>query len=214
MYTIDLLKGEGIPIRSRPAGIAFACLVVAVPVLAGIGAATFYEDCQVVIAVEKQQLRKLDAALETLSAAVAEKEALERDRDKVVAVLSDVKASLQGRIQWSGILVDVVQSLSEPLVLTRLETQLETVRRKVPDRNDPENQIDVSVPVRSLRIRVRGRDAEVSYDAVRDLQDRLRRSPEIGPRLDTVTVSQEVEQWDEAEAVAYELNCMFKPVIP
>ena len=36
MFDIDLLKGQGIPIRSRPEGVAVAIVTVAVPVIIAI----------------------------------------------------------------------------------------------------------------------------------------------------------------------------------
>ena len=65
MYTIDLLKGEGIPIPSRPGGIAMACLIVVLPLLLGLGLASLYMDGQVIVSIEKQQLSKLEATTGT-----------------------------------------------------------------------------------------------------------------------------------------------------
>jgi hypothetical protein len=214
MYTIDLLRGEGIPIRSRPGGIAFACLLVAFPLLATIGIVSFYLDCDVILTIQRQELRKLDAGLEALSEAVKRREMLERNKTEAVAVLSDVKTALQEYTQWSTVLAEVVENISDALVLTQLDTRQETHRRKVPAKDDPARRIDVSFPVRTLRIRVCGREKEVSYDAVKDLQERLRSSGHIGPRLDAITVSQEAGRLDGAEAVLYELQCTFKPMIP
>ena len=213
MYSIDLLKGDGIPIRSRPGGIAFACLLVAVPVLMTIGAVTFYMDCNVIIAIKKKQVHRLEAVVETLSDAVQQKETLEREKTEALTLLGDVSTALQEHAQWSNVLTEVVESISDALILTRLEASEDKVRRRVPAKDDPTKRIDVSVPVRTLRIRVCGREKQVSYDAVRDLQDRLRSSAQVGPMLDTITVCQESELLDGAEAVLYELHCTFKPLI-
>ena len=42
MFTIDLLKGQGIPIKSRPTGIAISAAAVAVPVIIAIVMLGFY----------------------------------------------------------------------------------------------------------------------------------------------------------------------------
>jgi hypothetical protein len=213
MYTIDMLQGEGIPLRSRPGGIAFACLVLAVPVLAGIVAVSFYRTGEVVISIQEQQLGKLEAAVEQLWAAVEKKESLERERVQALALLSDVRAGLGGHIQWSPVLVSLVENLSDALTLTRLEARLDTVRCKVPAKDDPTRKTEVSVPARALRLCVGGRHREVSYEAVRNLQESLRSSPALGPMLDTITVSQSAGTLDGQEAVQYELNCAFKPML-
>jgi hypothetical protein len=212
-YTIDLLKGEGLPIRTRPGGIAFVCLVVVVPFLAAFGAVRLYMDCDVVIATQKQQANQLAMVVETLSSAVHKRDALEREKAEAVGVLSDVKAALGGHSQWSPTLASLIESLSDTLILTKLEARRDTVRIKVPAKDDPTKKVDASVPVRALKICVCGKDKESSSEAVRRVQENLRSAPAIGPMLDTITVSQDATTLDGHEAVLYELNCVFKPVI-
>jgi hypothetical protein len=110
-------------------------------------------------------------------------------------------------------LAAVTESLPEALVLTRLEARQEFVTRKVPSKVNLQTTVDVKVPVRSLGIGVCGYDGNVSYLAVRQLQDRLRSSSVLGPRLDAVTVSQESGTLNGEDVVRYELNCTFKPEI-
>jgi hypothetical protein len=212
-YTIDLLKGEGIPIRSRPGGVAFGCLIVVVPFLVIVGAVSFYTDCDVVITIQKQQVSKLEAAVQTLSSAVQKKESLEREKARAAGLLSDVKTALGGRTQWSPTLVSLVESLSQTLVLTKLEAKLSTMRTKVPAKDDPTKKVETSIPVRELRICVAGKDKETSSEAVRSFQESLRSSASLGPMLDTITVSQDATMLDNQQAVLYELNCVFKPMV-
>ncbi len=214
MYTIDLLKGEGVPIRSRPGGIAFACLLVVVPFLVGVGGLSVYLDGQVVIAIQSQQMSRLTTATDTLSAAVQKKEMREQEKTQAASTLSDVKAALAGHTQWSPILACLTENLSDTLVLTKLEARRNTVRQKVPAKDDPTRKVDGSVPVRELKICVCGRDQERSSEAVRKLQETLRSAAALAPRLDTITVAQNTTTLDRQEAVLYELHCVFKPVVP
>ena len=137
MYTIDLFKGEGVPLRSRPGGIAFACLVVVVPFLAAAGMASFYMDNNVVIAIQRQQVSRLTTAVATLSDAVQKRESLERQKTEATRMLSEVKTALDGHHQWSPILASLIESLSDTLVLTRLEARQDTIRAKIPAKDDP-----------------------------------------------------------------------------
>ena len=213
MYTVDLLRGEGIPIRSRPGGIAFACLIVAVPLLTSFDIVSFYLDCDVVIAIQKQQLKRLDSAAGALSDALEKKESLENEKALADNVLSDVGRALTGYTQWSPALTELVGNLSDTLVLTRLEAKQDVVRRKVAAKDGPARMIDLSVPVRSLKIGVCGQHKGSSSEAVKRFEERLRSSATIGPMLDTVSVSQDATMLDGREAVLYELNCVFKPMI-
>ena len=211
MYTVDLLRGEGIPIRSRPAGIAFACLVIVVPFLIGTVMVGTYLDRRVTLSIQKQELTKLQSVLGTLSGAMEKRRALEEQKTVASNILVDVKTALSSHTQWSPALATVAESMPDVLVLTKLEAKQDFVRRKVPAKDDPKTTIDISVPVYTLEIGVCGRDKSTAHQAVRDLQDRLRSSASLGPRLSAVTVSQESGTLDGEHVVSYELNCVFRP---
>ena len=211
MYEIDLLQGEGIPIRSRPGGIAFACMVIAVPLILGAAMATIYMEHRVAVSVQSRQLSRLRQAAASLAPALEAKWSLEAEKTQAVRVLSDVKTALARHTQWSPVMATVIDCLPGGLILTRLGATRDLVRRQVPDRNDPERIIDVSVPVCSLQICVAGHNEDIAYRAVREFQDRLRSSDDLGSRIDAMTVSQESQSLDGQPAVSYELNCTFKP---
>ena len=89
MYEIDLLKGEGVPIRSRPGGIAFACLVLAVPLIASIAMISIYLEHRVATSVQSQQLTRLRRVTAALSGALETKRSLEHQKTLGVHLLSD-----------------------------------------------------------------------------------------------------------------------------
>jgi len=210
VYRIDLLKGEGIPIRSRPGGTVLACLIVVVPLLLGLAMTNLYMDGQVVLSIQRQELGRLKVGIETLSQALRRKELLDQEKTRATAQLSDIKTALDAYTQWSQTLAAVVESLSDTLVLTRLEARRDIVRRKVPAKEDPAKKVEVSVPARTLKLCVCGPQAATASQAVRSLQEDLRSSPVIAPLLDTITVSQNTALLDSQEAVLYELECVLK----
>lgn len=211
MYEIDLLQGEGVPMRSRPGGIAFVCMVIAVPLIIGAAMVTIYLEHRVAISVQSRQLTRLRQAAVALAPALDAKRSLERQKAHGMDVLADVKSALTGRTQWSPVLTTVIDCLPGGLILTRLGATQEVVRRQLPARDNPETTMEISVPVRSLQIRVAGHDEETAYRAVREFQDRLRSSAEIGTHIDMLAVSQESQTLDGAPVVSYELHCTFKP---
>jgi len=214
MYTVDLLQGEGIPIRSRPGGIALACLIVVVPLLVGLGMTSFYLDGQIILSIEKQQLSNIESASGALTHALKRKESLEQEKSRTTAVLAQIKTALDGHTQWSRTLDALVENLSETLVLTRVEATQRMAQQKVPSKDDPTRKVEVSVPMRTLKLCVCGRQPGIALDAVQTLQENLRSSPVFGPKIDTITVSQNVAMLDDQEGVKYELECVFKPGQP
>jgi hypothetical protein len=213
MYKMDLLKGEGVPIRSRPGGIAFACMVIAMPLIVGSAIASIYLEHRVAASVQSQQLNRLRKAVATLSAALETKRSLEERRTAGTRLLGDIKTALIGHTQWSPILTTVIDCMPDNLILTKLEARQESVRRRVPAKDNPETSIDVDVPMRTLQIGVFGYGEQTAYRAVRNFQDQLRSSAMLAPRLDTLTISQESQTRDGQEIVSYELNCAFRPAV-
>jgi Tfp pilus assembly protein PilN len=211
MYTIDLLKAEGIPIRSRPSGIAFASLVILVPLLLGILIVGTYLDHRVTLSIQTDELARVEKVLGTLSEALEKKRALEEQKAAASGVLVDVNTALSRQMQWSPVLTTLAANMPDALVLTRLEARQEYVWHKVPAKDDPKTTIEISVPQRSLTIDVCGYDRDKTSLAVRDLQERLRSSAAMGPRLSQMTVSQESATLDGEHVVNYELNCAFGP---
>jgi len=213
MYKVDLLKGEGIPIRSRPGGIAFACLVIAVPMIVGSAMACIYLEHRVAASVQLQQLNRLRGAVTALSEVLQTKHALQEQQALGLQLLGDVKTALKEHTQWSPVLTTVIDCMPDNLILTRLEAKRDSQRRRVPAKDNPGATVDIDVPVRALRIGVYGHEEQTTYRAVRDFQERLRSSALLAPRLDTLTISQEAQTLDGQEGVGYELNCVFKPVL-
>jgi len=214
MFTIDLLKGEGVPMRSRPGGIAFACTVLAVPLMVGIAMVGVIKEHNVALSIQEQQLARINGVIGTLSDALAHKHAMETQKTAATHLLSDIKTALTHRTTWTPVLTTVAHGMPDALVLTRLEAQQTMVRRQVPAKDDPKIMIEATIPVRTLAIAVCGQDGNASYTTVKAFQDYLRSTPALGPRLDSVTVSQDSgETLDGQDVVNYELNCVFKPII-
>jgi hypothetical protein len=212
MYKVDLLKGEGIPIRSRPGGIAFACMVIAIPLIVGSAIASIYLEHRVAASVQIQQLNRLRKMVGTLSGALEAKRLLQEQKTVGTQLLGNAKTALTGHTQWSPVLATVIDCMPDSLILTKLRARQESVRRRVPAKDNPEISIDIDVPMRTLQIGVFGYGEQAAYRAVRDFQDRLRSSAMLAPRLDTLTISQESQTRDGQEVVSYELNCAFRPV--
>ena len=55
MFTIDLLKGQGIPIKSRPEGIVIAAVTLAVPIIIAVIIFSFYLNNSIVISIQRQK---------------------------------------------------------------------------------------------------------------------------------------------------------------
>jgi len=211
MFTIDLLKGECIPIKSRPEGIAIGALTFAVPIIAAIVMFGFYLSNSIAMSIQKRDTAKYVKRTDELSDAVKLQKSLEREKNAVGSSLAEVASSISRHAQWSPVLALLAKNIPDSMVLTRLEVKQRSITRKIPSKADPKKKVSISIPVRTLQINVCGSPQSNCDKAVKDFKDDLRFSTLLGPRLEAVKVSQEFDTLDGQDVVSYTIDCVFKP---
>ena len=213
MFTIDLLKGQGIPIRSRPEGIAVAVVTFAVPLIVAIVMLGYYLHTTITISIQKQRIINYETKIAELSDAVKLQKSFEREKYIINNCLSEVSYSIDRHIQWSPILATLAENMPNSVVLTKLEVKQRFTKRKVPKKDEPKKMIDISVPVRTLQMSVSGSPHSACDEAIRDFRDRLRSSALLGPKLEDIRVSQGFGTLEGKDVVSYDIDCIFKPAL-
>ncbi len=211
MFTIDLLKGQCIPAKSRPEGIAIAAATFAVPIIIAIVMFGFYVSNIINISIQKREVVRYKKKIDELSDAIELQESFEKEKQVISSCLTEVSSSIAGHTQWSPVLMTLVENMPDSVVLTSLEVKQRFIKRKVPKKDDPQKKTTISVPVRTLHVSICG-SSQTSYDrAVRDFGDRLRSSALLGPRLEDIRVSQGFDMLQNQDVVSYGIDCVFKP---
>ena len=210
MFTIDLLKGQNVPVKSSPGGIAIAVATVVIPLAAEAIMFGFYLNNKIIISVNEQKIARCQAEIGELSDAVEMQALSEKQKTTYGTYLSEVKSSINRYTQWSPVLVTLVENMPGSLMLTRLEVEQHTVRKKVTQKDNPQEMIEKDVPVRILRISVSGSPQYNCDKAVRDSRDSLRSSAFLGPKLDNIGVSQESGTLEGKDIASYDIDCVFK----
>jgi Tfp pilus assembly protein PilN len=210
MFTIDLLKGQGIPMKSSPGGIAIAGVTVAVPMTMAIIMLGFYLNDRTQVSIKKQEIVRCQAEIDKLSGAVELQNSLEKEKIIYANCLSEVKSSISKYIQWSPVLVTIVENMPDSVMLTALEVKQRSVRKKFPKKDNPQEMIEKSVPVRILQMSVSGSPGYDCDKVVRDFRNHLRSSAFLGPKLENIRVSQESETLEGRDVASYEIECVFK----
>ena len=211
MLTIDLLKGQGIPIRSRPESIAITAVMLQVPAIIAIIMFGYYLHNRVVISIQKQKIVNYETRINGLSEAAALQEAFEKEKKVINGCLSEVATTINKHTQWTPVLIEMVKSMPDSILLTGIDVKQDTVKKKIPSKNKGGGTVDVVVPVRMLRIDARENSKFGHGQSIRDFQDRLRSSTVISPRLDNIDISQGVDTSKGQDIVSYQINCAFKP---
>jgi Tfp pilus assembly protein PilN len=211
MFTIDLLNGQAIPLKSKPGSFAIIAISVAIPVMVVVGMFSYYNRTTIAISAKEQEIAECQAEIDKLSDAVETLKVLEKTKIAYGSCLSEVKSSIKRHTQWSPVLTTLMENIPDSVVLNSLVVEHDTVRKKVPKENNPKKMEDIDVLVRVLRLTVSGGQQSDNDEAVRDFRDRIRASAFLGPRLEKIGVSQRSETVDGQDVVSYDINCILKP---
>ena len=211
MFKIDLLKGQGLPLKSSPGGIAIVAVTIAVPLYILIMMFGFHVNDKTYMSIREQEIGRCQSGIDKLSDAVKLQESLEKEKILYDACLAEVKSSVGKYVQWSPVLVTLVENMPNSVMLTELEVRQDSVRRKVPKPDNPQEMIEASVPVNILRMSISGGPQYDCNKEVRDFQDRLQSSTFLGPKLENIVVSRESETLKGRDVASYEIDCVFKP---
>jgi len=211
MFKIDLLKGQGLPLKSSPGGIVIVAVTIAIPLYILIIMFGFHVNDKTYMSIREQEIGRCQSGIDKLSDAVKLQESLEKEKILYDACLAEVKSSIGKYVQWTPVLVTMVENMPNSVMLTDLEVRQDSVRRKVPKPDNPQEMIESSVPVNILRMSISGGPQYDCNKEVRDFQDRLQSSAFLGPMLENIVVSRESEIVKGRDVASYEIDCVFKP---
>ena len=209
MFTIDLLKGQGIPMRVTLQAVAVVAAAALFPVIVGIAVFVYYTDTSVTLSVQQQQLAGYRAKTSKLSDDVVHKETLESEISDNRSCLSEVNSLAVTHYQWSPILATLVECMPESLVLRTLEVKDRSVKKEI---QDPQNQHmvkEILVPAKTLVMNVQVASGPDS-DAVEELQDKLYGSDVLGPMVENIVVSRQTEELDGRSVTSYDIDCLLR----
>ncbi|KPL23047.1 MAG: hypothetical protein AMJ75_06840 [Phycisphaerae bacterium SM1_79] len=209
-FTIDLLKGEGIPFRSCPVSVVFAVITVAVPIVIAIVFGGIYFHNNVIMSLKAKEITVMENKIDGLSDAIKQQKTLEREKSHYNNCLSEVKSTLGKFNQWSPVLTTLVENMPHSVILTELEVKQDTVKKKVPKKEDPSKMVEISAAVTTMRVTVSDSSRTDSDQAVKEFRDHLCSSAVLGPKLEKVDVSKESGNLEGQDIVYYMIDCVFK----
>ena len=211
LFTIDLLKGLGIPPKSGPADITIAVITAIVPVVFAIVIFGFHSHNKVTMSIQRQEAVTLEAKTGELSGAVENQKALEMEKVYYGLCISEVNSSIEKNTQWSSVLTELIENMPGSVVLTDMKVEQDSVEKEVPKPDDPSKKIMINVPVNKLLLSVSDNGRGNCDEEVRKFRDFLRSSPLLGPMLANIDVSHRTEKLEGKIIVFYEINCLFNP---
>jgi len=211
MFTIDLLNGRAVPLKSRPGGIAIVAVTAAMPIIVAIAMLGVYLQNDIILSVKTQEETRWDEQINKLSGAVEWKQLIDKEQAIYNNCLAEVRSSISRHTQWSLVLLTLVENMPDSVVLTGMDIQKQTNKKMVPNKDVPDEMIEINIPSRTLLIRVRGSSQHDCVQEVKEFGDRLRSSDYLGPKLENITYTQQFDTIEGKEIAFHEIRCIFKP---
>ncbi|MHC4230717.1 MAG: hypothetical protein ACYSW0_25045 [Planctomycetota bacterium] len=210
MHTIDLLRGEGIPPKTTLGSVLIVVVIAAVPVLVGAAMADRYLQSRETIAIQQKAITTDKATIEDLADIVALQKLVEQSQSVTNTRLSEVASCLGDYVQWSPVLVTLVENMPEKMVMSKLSAESTVERIRVPKKDNPNQEIDVSVTKRTLVLDISGSQPGNYETIVRDYRTRLKASELLGPKLEEITASKKPGGSGDDKTVSWTMNLIFK----
>jgi hypothetical protein len=211
MLTIDLLKGRGIPPKSRPAGASLMAVLIAVPVIVTIVTFGNYVRGGIIIRNQKRVLTDIQADIFKLAEGIKFKQDAEREISNINACFVEVNDVILQQIQWSPIFEALAKNMPTNLILSELSVKSEIDSKNVPQRKNPLKMITIPVPRRILYISLYGRQAGSSDKAVLEFIKVLNASTPISERADSIRLIAQATD-EKKDVMEYVIECVFKPL--
>jgi hypothetical protein len=212
MYTIDLLKGHGIPIRSRRGGLLIIIATVAVPLVIAMVMYSQYLLNNININRMEISLKDRDKKIAQMADSVQALASLEQQSVLMQDCLTDVGTAIGRNVQWSPILRLLVEKMPATTQLSKLDVSLVQISKQVPDRTDPKRMVNVPYASRTLRISLHEFSKSDSGEGVHAFINTLKSSSVLASKVEDIRIAaQEREKVQGVEVTRYDIDCVFKP---
>ncbi|MHC4132265.1 MAG: hypothetical protein ACYSSP_07215 [Planctomycetota bacterium] len=213
MFKIDLLKGQGIPVRNRPESIAIAAVALVVPVVILFMMIVCFFQNKVIISINENRIAQYERKIDDFAGAVQLQQNFESEKSQIKEYLEEIGSSLSLGLhkQWTPVLVTIIENIPDSVVLTELEVKKSALKTKVPKKTDPEKTVSIDVPVRTLRMSVSGNATTNCDQKIKEFREKLYASEALGSMLENIMVSRKMSVLQEGNEISYQIDCVFKP---
>lgn len=210
MFTIDLLKGSGAPLKSHPGKFALSIVPFIVPAIVIMIMTVHYGYNSTVLAMSKTQIDKMQSMIAGYSDDIEYYKSMTGKLTATRQRLGEVSTVIDKHVQWSPVMQTLIETMPDSIMLQKLHLTRNIVRKKMPDKTN-KNMISVDCIKRKLRITVYGVSPFDSDAAVQGYIYRLRNSDIfMSAATDIRIVARDVAKLDGKDVPSYEIDCLFR----
>ena len=210
MFSIDLLKGKGLPQKLDMKKSVLKAVPILVPLLAMGAFAVSYQRNASMLRVQKQTLASNQQQIGQCTKDIAEYDKIVAQNQGLEKCLKDISRALSYRIQVSDVLVELVRTLPDSIFIYEMKLRRDAVRENIQQENSTAAKQRLVVR-RQLKLVLCGYDAETSDAAVQDYVNQLNTSPLLADLFAEIKPSARQQgEVDGRAAIYYEIDCVLR----
>ena len=210
MYTIDLLKSNGLPAKSNTKNAATVGFLFSVPIVIFIMMVGSYAQSKMSIEGDRQTLNHYQNRFGNLKSYIAAEELIIERRNVLNESLRDVKDVLDNNIQWTSSLSTIESLLPQTLAMGRMEIKVKAIQTPVPQKKNPKTKINITKYKRILTLYLHSASKIDPDSSVTKFKNNLANSPLLKTQIGDITISsRKPENIDGIDVMSYEMNCTF-----
>lgn len=203
MFTVDLLKGQGVPLKTQPAGIAIVAAGIVVPFITVLIFIGIYLNNRVVIPIVERELAVCEQKMQTLSEGVKAQQTFYKERDSINASMPEAAAAVRKFTAWSPIIQTVAENMPGAMVLSRLDGKQNVAQ-------SGQGGAGGAFVTREVSMGISGKSLVNWGEEVKGFRNRLLESGTLKSRLQDVPVGQQSSKGSEKDSISYDLRMIFK----
>ena len=210
MFSIDLLKGKGLPEEIDPKRLILKALPILIPVLAVTLFASAYQHDRASLRDQQQLLSSNQQQLALHTEDIAEYNKINSKIKGMQKCLNDISRAMAYRVQVSEVLVELAQALPNNIFVYEMNLDRKSVQEKVqnPDSGEVKRRLVVR---RKLELVLCGYDADRSDAAVQEYVNVLKQSPLLAEIFTEIKPSARQQgEVDGRPAIYYEIQCVLR----
>ncbi len=212
MFTIDLLKGKGVPIRSNPGTAALKVIPFLLPLILGLYWVGTFQYNNTVMASERAGMEKMQEKIKEYSTDIQQVRQWISATEQTRKNLAEVSRGLGRHLQWSETLRAVAECMPESIALKEISLSRSSAKKRMADPKNPSKQISRTIIKRILTIRVYGKPSWETDEAVQQYLQQLHQSPAFMRIMqDIKAVSRQSDQIKDQAVTVHVIECTVKP---
>jgi Tfp pilus assembly protein PilN len=210
MFSIDLLKGKGLPQKRDMKKSLLRAVPILIPLLAVSVLAASYQRNSETLQDQRRTLVSNQQQIAQYTRDVMEYNTIEARIKGLEKCIKDISRALSYRIQVSDVLMELVQTLPDSIFIYEMNMNRNAVNEKIQQEGSAEVKQRLVVR-RQLKLVLCGYDAEKSDMAVQDYVSELGKSPLLnGLFVEIKPSARQQGEVDGRPAIYYEIDCVLR----